>query len=79
MPPLAPPLADIIHGPIHGPALLWLWLVPPGNADYTRRLRTDPALNTCLEPVTGTVQDQHAWIERHLVRKNANEEYCTLC
>jgi RimJ/RimL family protein N-acetyltransferase len=46
----------------------------PEDAPYIHRLRTDPANNTHLSRVNGTVADQRAWIEAYKVREMAGEE-----
>lgn len=43
---------------------LRLRLVVPGDAAFIHRLRTGPAHNAHLSPVTGTVEDQNAWISK---------------
>ena len=48
--------------------------VMPEDAAFIHGLRTDPAYNTHLSPVTGTVDDQRAWIEAYKVREAAGEE-----
>jgi len=48
--------------------------VMPEDAAFIHGLRTDPAYNTHLSPVTGTVDDQHAWIEAYKIREAAGEE-----
>jgi len=46
-----------------------LRLVGPEDAAYLHGLRTDPRYNAHLSPVTGTVADQRAWIERYKRRE----------
>ncbi|WP_306120540.1 MULTISPECIES: GNAT family N-acetyltransferase [unclassified Roseitalea] len=48
---------------------LRLRLVTPEDAAYLHGLRTDPRHNTHLSPVSGTVADQRAWIERYKRRE----------
>jgi RimJ/RimL family protein N-acetyltransferase len=59
---------------IEGPHLR-LRLVRPGDAAYIHGLRTDPAYNAHLSPVTGTVADQRAWIERYKTREAGGAEF----
>lgn len=59
---------------ITGPRLR-LRLVTPGDAAFVYGLRTDPACNAHLSPVTGTVADQTAWIEACKAREAAGEEF----
>ena len=58
---------------VEGPSLV-LRLVEPEDAAYLHGLRTDPRYNAHLSPVTGTVEDQRAWIERYKQREAAGEE-----
>lgn len=59
---------------IEGPHLR-LRLVRPEDAAYIHRLRLDPAYNAHLSPVTGTVADQRAWIERYKTREAEGTEF----
>ena len=54
---------------------LILRLIKPEDADYVYSLRTDGRYNTHLSPVTGSVADQHAWIEQYKWREAAGQEY----
>ncbi len=51
-----------------------LRLVKPEDAGYLYGLRTNPALNAHLSPVSGGVQEQRAWIERYKRREAAGAE-----
>lgn len=59
---------------IHGVRLV-LRLIMPEDADYIHDLRTDARYNTHLSPVTGSVDDQRAWIEQYKRREAARQEY----
>lgn len=48
--------------------------VTPEDAAFIHALRTDPAYNAHLSPVTGTVADQRAWIARYKTREAAGQE-----
>ncbi|PJK27987.1 N-acetyltransferase [Minwuia thermotolerans] len=50
-------------------------LVEPSDAAYIHGLRTDPAYNTHLSKVSGTVDDQRAWIESYKGREAEGREY----
>ena len=52
-----------------------LRLVQPDDAAYIHGLRTDPRYNTHLSPVTGTADDQRAWLERYKDREAAGLEF----
>ena len=54
---------------------LSLRLVQPEDAAYILGLRTDPTYNGHLSTVTGTVEDQHSWIEAYKTRETAGSEY----
>tara|TARA_B100000749_G_scaffold260432_1_gene231880 strand:+ start:291 stop:848 length:558 start_codon:yes stop_codon:yes gene_type:complete len=54
---------------------LSLRLVQPEDAAYIHGLRTDPTYNGHLSTVTGTVEDQRAWIEAYKTREDAGSEY----
>ena len=58
---------------IEGPNLV-LRLIEPDDADFVYRLRTDPKYNAHLSQVTGTPEDQRAWIEAYKAREAAIEE-----
>lgn len=45
------------------------------DAEYIHALRMNPAYNTHLSEVTGTVQDQADWIERYKIREAEGSEY----
>lgn len=52
-----------------------LRLVTPNDAVYIHGLRVNPAYNTFLSPVTGSVADQRRWIEAYKEREQAGLEY----
>jgi RimJ/RimL family protein N-acetyltransferase len=52
-----------------------LRLVQPADAAYLFQLRTDPALNTHLSQVYGTIADQEAWITSYKEREQAGAEF----
>lgn len=54
---------------------LALRLVEPAEADYIHGLRTNHAYNTYLSSVSGTAEDQRAWIERYKTREAEGLEY----
>lgn len=54
---------------------LRLRLVTLKDALFIHGLRTNPAYNRHLSPVTGTVEDQRAWIVAYKAREAAGEEY----
>ncbi|RKF12443.1 N-acetyltransferase [Roseovarius spongiae] len=54
---------------------LGLRLVTPEDAAFIYGLRTDPAYNQHLSRVTGTIEDQRAWIHAYKAREAAGEEY----
>jgi RimJ/RimL family protein N-acetyltransferase len=54
---------------------LSLRLVMPDDATYIHGLRTDPAYNSHLSAVTGTVEGQRGWIETYKTREAARTEY----
>ena len=58
---------------VEGPNLR-LRPVRPGDAAYIHGLRVNPAYNRHLSPVTGTIADQRAWIERYQSREAAGQE-----
>lgn len=51
-----------------GPNLV-LRLIEPSDAEYVHGLRTDPAYNTHLSEVKGTVEDQRRWIAGYKARE----------
>ena len=59
---------------IKGPRLA-LRLIRPEDADYAYELRTNPAYNTYLSAVRGTIEDQRLWISAYKIREAAGEEY----
>lgn len=71
---------------VEGPNLT-LRLIKPDDAAYVHGLRTNPFYNSHLSKVTGTVQDQRAWIEGYQAREAAGQEFyyvierkdCTRC
>ena len=54
---------------------LSLRLVMPDDATYIHSLRMDPAYNSHLSAVTGTVEGQRGWIEAYKTREAAGAEY----
>lgn len=58
---------------IEGPNLV-LRLITPEDATYVHRLRVDPAYNTHLSVVHGTVEDQRNWIESYKTREAVGKE-----
>lgn len=54
---------------------LRLRLVTPDDAAYIHGLRVNPAYNTFLSPVTGSVADQRRWLEAYKAREQAGLEY----
>ncbi|MFN3661811.1 GNAT family N-acetyltransferase [Yoonia sp.] len=58
---------------------LSLRLVQPEDAAYIHRLRSDPAYNGHLSPVTGTVADQRNWIEAYKAREMGQDEAALVC
>ena len=54
---------------------LSLRLVMPDDATYIHGLRMDPAYNSHLSAVTGTVEGQRGWIEAYKTREAAGAEY----
>ena len=59
---------------VEGPNLI-LRLIKPDDAAYVHGLRTNPLYNSHLSKVTGTVQDQRAWIEGYQAREAAGQEF----
>lgn len=59
---------------VEGPSLV-LRLIEPDDAAYVHGLRTNPAYNSHLSQVTGTVDDQRQWIERYKAREAEGQEY----
>lgn len=53
---------------VEGPSLT-LRLITPEDAAYVHGLRTNPAYNTHLSPVTGSAEDQRRWIEGYKARE----------
>ena len=54
---------------------LSLRLVMPDDAAYIHGLRMDPAYNSHLSTVSGTVEDQCSWIEAYKAREGEGSEY----
>ena len=54
---------------------LQLRLISRDDAAYVHGLRTNPAYNAHLSPVTGTVDDQRRWIDGYRPREDAGLEY----
>ena len=59
---------------IEGPNLT-LRLIRPEDAAYVYALRNNPAYNTHLSKVTGTVADQRKWIEDYKSREALGQEF----
>ena len=59
---------------VEGPYLT-LRLIKPNDAAYVQGLRTNPLYSGHLSKVTGTVQDQRAWIEGYKAREAAGQEF----
>ena len=59
---------------VEGPNLI-LRLIEPEDAAYVHSLRSNPAYNTHLSKVTGTVDDQRAWIEDYKSREAEGQEF----
>jgi RimJ/RimL family protein N-acetyltransferase len=59
---------------VEGPNLI-LRLIKPDDAAYVHGLRTNPLYKSYLSKVTGTVQDQRAWIEGYQAREAAGQEF----
>lgn len=55
--------------------LITLRLVVPDDAEYIHHLRTDEKYNRHLSPVTGTPEDQRAWINNYKHREADGQEY----
>lgn len=58
---------------VEGPKLV-LRLIQPEDAVYVYGLRSNPAYNTHLSTVTGTVDDQRNWIEDYKSREAQGQE-----
>jgi len=59
---------------VEGPNLT-LRLIKPNDAAYVHSLRSNPAYNTHLSTVTGTVDDQRTWIEDYKSREAQGQEF----
>jgi RimJ/RimL family protein N-acetyltransferase len=59
---------------IEGPNLI-IRLIRPDDAEYLYSLRTDPAYNSHLSPITGTANDQRRWIEDYKQRETERREF----
>ena len=59
---------------VEGPNLI-LRLIEPEDAAYVHSLRNNPAYNTHLSTVTGTVDDQRTWIKDYKSREAHGQEY----
>ena len=59
---------------VEGPKLT-LRLIKPKDAAYVHSLRSNPAYNTHLSTVTGTVDDQVKWIEDYKSREAQGQEF----
>lgn len=52
-----------------------LRFVNPDDAQFVYLLRTDPALNRYINPVSGGVDDQRSWIKAYKEREARSEEF----
>lgn len=52
-----------------------LRLVCPDDANYIHALRTDERYNNYLNPASGSVGDQRAWIEDYKLREACSQEF----
>jgi len=59
---------------VEGPNLI-LRLIEPEDAAYVHSLRSNPAYNTHLSTVTGTVDNQRTWIEDYKSREAQGQEF----
>ena len=59
---------------VEGPNLI-LRLIKPDDAAYVHGLRSNPAYNTHLSTVTGTVDDQRTWSEDYKSREAQGQEF----
>ena len=59
---------------VEGPNLT-LRLIQPEDAAYVHSLRNNPAYNTHLSKVTGTIDDQRTWIEDYKSREAQGQEF----
>ena len=59
---------------VEGPNLT-LRLIQPADAGYVHSLRSNPAYNTHLSKVIGTVDDQRTWIEDYKSREAQRQEF----
>ena len=59
---------------VEGPSLT-LRLIQPEDAAYVHSLRNNPAYNTHLSTVTGTVDDQRTWIKDYKSREAHGQEF----
>ena len=59
---------------VEGPNLT-LRLIKPEDAAYVHSLRSNPAYNTHLSKVTGTVDNQRTWIEDYKSREAQGQEF----
>ena len=59
---------------VEGPNLI-LRLIEPEDAAYVHSLRSNPAYNTHLSTVTGTVEDQRTWIEDYKSCEAQGQEF----
>ena len=59
---------------VEGPNLI-LRLIQPEDAAYVYSLRSNPAYNTHLSTVTGTVDNQRTWIENYKSREAQGQEF----
>ncbi len=66
-------MTEIGFDRVAGPNLV-LRLITPEDAEYVYGLRTDPAYNTHLSEVQGSVEDQRRWIEAYKAREAERRE-----
>ena len=59
---------------VEGPNLT-LRLIKPNNAAYVHSMQNNPAYNTHLSTVTGTVDDQRTWIEDYQSYEAQGQEF----
>ncbi len=59
---------------VEGPNLV-LRLIRPDDAEYVHKLRMDPAYNTHLSKVQGSVEDQRRWIVGYKAREAVGQEF----
>ena len=67
-------MMDSFNPPVIEGVALRLRPVRPDDAAYIHALRMNQAYNRHLSPITGTVDDQRAWIEQYQLREAAGRE-----